>query len=165
VCVNTVSKKIRDLQPNTYTFFAHTKKDNLRQHTYRIHQGLGQNCKAERGKNRARGGGEASATAGAREDGGESSCGHAASREEGPGQRWMGRKRWRYLQGAAAPGTEEGGPLNPFVGGAPPVAVTRVPLLGLAGRERSRLDEKGQRWSIGAGSGDGLGRRLGNRVG
>ena len=28
VCVNTVSKKIRDLQPNTYTFFAHKKKDN-----------------------------------------------------------------------------------------------------------------------------------------
>ena len=68
----------------------------------------------------------------------------------------MGRKRWRYLQGAAAPETEEGGPLNPFTGGAPPVAVARVPLLGLAGRERSRLDEKGQRWSIGAGSGDGL---------
>ena len=68
----------------------------------------------------------------------------------------MGRKRWRYLQGAAAPETEEGGPLNPFTRGAPPVAVARVPLLGLAGRERSRLDEKGQHWSIGAGSGDGL---------
>ena len=69
----------------------------------------------------------------------------------------MGRKRWRYLQGAAAPGTEEGGPLNPFAGGAPPVAVARVPLLGLAGREKSRLDEKGQRWSIGAGSGSATG--------
>ena len=80
----------------------------------------------------------------------------------------MGRKRWRYLQGAAAPETEEGGPLNPFAGGAPsppPVAVARVPLLGLAGRERSRVDEKGRRWSIGAGSEDWLGRRLGNRVG
>ena len=29
-----------------------------------------------------------------------------------------------------------------------PLAVARVPLLGLAGTERPRLDEKGRRWSI-----------------
>ena len=61
----------------------------------------------------------------------------------------MGRKRWRYLQGAAAPGTEEGGPLNPFTGGAPPVAVARVLLLGLAGRESWRGRDSTRRDSVG----------------
>lgn len=77
---------------------------------------------------------------------------------------------WRYLQGAAAPESEEGGPLNPFAGGAPsppPAAVARVPLLGLAGRERSRAESRreGTASVDWGGIGRWLGRRLGNRVG
>lgn len=78
---------------------------------------------------------------------------------------------WRYLQGAAAPGSEERGTaesLRRWAPCPPPVAVARVPLLlGLAGRERSRDESRDSTRKEGTALVDwgGIGRWLGRRLG